>query len=154
MRLYLVQHGEALPESSDPERPLSEKGRADVARVAAMLQRAAIRVGVIQHSGKKRAAQTAELLATAIGVEQTIVRSGIGPKDAVGPLIADVTCRADDLMVVGHLPFLGRVAAALVNGDESKPVVSFQQGGVVCLCREEVGIWTVAWMLVPALLID
>ncbi|MEW6365647.1 MAG: phosphohistidine phosphatase SixA [Acidobacteriota bacterium] len=149
-----MQHGEALPERIDPERPLSDKGRADVQRIAAVLRRAAVRVHTIEHSGKKRAAQTAELLATALGVQQIGIRSGIGPKDAVAPFVSDVTCRPDDLMVVGHLPFLGKAAAALVNGDESKPVVSFQQGGVVCLCREADGVWTIAWMLLPALFVD
>ena len=29
MRLYLVQHGDAIPEQVDPERPLSAEGRRD-----------------------------------------------------------------------------------------------------------------------------
>ena len=35
IKLYLVQHGEALPKEDDPARPLSEKGQADVRRLAA-----------------------------------------------------------------------------------------------------------------------
>ncbi len=34
MRLYLVQHGEAVTKAVDPDRPLSEQGRADVERLA------------------------------------------------------------------------------------------------------------------------
>ena len=64
MRLYLVQHGEALPKQVDPERPLSERGRSDVARVADFLKGAGIRVTRVAHSGKTRARQTAELLAS------------------------------------------------------------------------------------------
>ena len=30
MKLYLVQHGDALTKESDPDRPLSDRGRADV----------------------------------------------------------------------------------------------------------------------------
>lgn len=30
MRIYLVQHGLAIPKEVDPERPLSEQGREDV----------------------------------------------------------------------------------------------------------------------------
>ena len=37
MRLFLVQHGNALPEDVDPERGLSERGKQDVANVAAFL---------------------------------------------------------------------------------------------------------------------
>ena len=63
MRLYLVQHGEAVPEDADPSRPLSETGNRDVARVAAFLATADIRVSRVLHSGKLRAGQTAELCA-------------------------------------------------------------------------------------------
>jgi len=34
VRLYLVQHGEAVPEEVDPTRPLSEAGKLDVERLA------------------------------------------------------------------------------------------------------------------------
>jgi phosphohistidine phosphatase SixA len=37
--LYLVQHGDAKSEAEDPERPLTERGRSDVARLAALLAR-------------------------------------------------------------------------------------------------------------------
>src|SRR5688572_29245639 len=37
MRLYLVQHGEAVPEQVDPQRPLSEAGRRDVQAMARLL---------------------------------------------------------------------------------------------------------------------
>ena len=37
MDVYLVQHGEAVSEEQDPQRPLSEAGSAAVARVASVL---------------------------------------------------------------------------------------------------------------------
>ena len=52
MDLYLVQHGEARPESEDPARPLSERGRQEVACVARAAARLGLGIGVIQHSGK------------------------------------------------------------------------------------------------------
>src|SRR5688500_9788627 len=63
MRLYLVQHGEAVPEQVDPQRPLSEAGRRDVQAMARLLAGAGIRPTRIVHSGKRRAQETAELLA-------------------------------------------------------------------------------------------
>ena len=33
MRLYLVQHGEAVAKEVDPDRPLSEHGREDIVRL-------------------------------------------------------------------------------------------------------------------------
>ena len=35
MKLYLVQHGEAKSKAEDPRRPLTERGKEEVARVAA-----------------------------------------------------------------------------------------------------------------------
>ena len=63
MKLYLVQHGEAHAKNVDPERPLTERGHGDVARLAAFLSRAGVRVERVIHSGKLRAEQTAGVLA-------------------------------------------------------------------------------------------
>ena len=57
--LYLVQHGEAVGESVDPNRPLSAHGRATVEQVAACAARLGLKVDQIRHSGKLRAEQTA-----------------------------------------------------------------------------------------------
>lgn len=40
---------------------------------------------------------------------------------------------AGDLMIVGHLPFLGKLAAALVGCGETDTVVRSQYAGVVCI---------------------
>ena len=66
MRLYLVQHGEPVPKEINPDRPLSDKGRHDVEKVGRFLQQAGVAMGVIVHSGKTRAAQTAGLLGSFI----------------------------------------------------------------------------------------
>jgi len=55
-------------------------------------------------------------------------------------------------MIVGHLPFLGRLAALLLTGNADNDVVAFQFGCVVCLKREGPGKWKLEWMIVPKLL--
>lgn len=152
MKLYLVQHGEAVREIVDPERPLSKRGRKDVQAVAAFIKRSGVRVAAIQHSGKARAAETAEILAAAVGPANVTVRPGLAPDDPVATFVADVRQPTNDLLVVGHLPFLAKAVAALVCGDESKLVVLFQQGGLVCLSQEMDSRWSVAWMVVPSVL--
>lgn len=62
MFVYLGQHGEAEREEVDPARPLTEKGRNDVRKVALFTAGAHVRVERIFHSGKLRARQTAEIL--------------------------------------------------------------------------------------------
>jgi len=36
-------------------------------------------------------------------------------------------------MLVGHLPFMDRLAGLLVTGDPDRSVVLFRMGGIVCL---------------------
>jgi phosphohistidine phosphatase len=55
-------------------------------------------------------------------------------------------------MIVGHLPFLGKLASALLTGSESVSPVAFRQGGVICLQRNEGMTWQVAWMVIPDIL--
>src|SRR2546422_11445957 len=66
MDRYLVQHGEAKPEQEDPARPLTDRGRHEVERVAQAAQRSEVAVAAIFHSGKLRAQQTADLRAAAL----------------------------------------------------------------------------------------
>ena len=82
MKLYLVQHGEALPKEVDSDRPLSDQGQQDVERLARFLANRGVRVSQVWHSGKTRARQTAELLAAALapGVKAE-ARAGLAPND-------------------------------------------------------------------------
>ena len=66
MRLYLVQHGTAVPKDKDPERPLSKDGQTDVSRVASFLGRSGVHVARVLHSGKLRAQETALLLSEVV----------------------------------------------------------------------------------------
>ncbi len=63
MRIYLVQHGEAVAKDVDPERPLSEQGHNDVEKIATFLGNTQLGMERILHSGKLRAEQTAEIFA-------------------------------------------------------------------------------------------
>lgn len=154
MRLYLVQHGEALPEEVDPDRHLSEKGAAEVEKVARFLRLLKLPVAAVWHSGKPRAQQTAEVLAAALAKKPSVVRrDGLAPKDPVGPVRAAVERSGKDLMIVGHLPLLEKLAASLVTGAKSREVVAFRYSGVVCLENADDSGWKVAWMIVPDLII-
>ena len=158
MTLYLVQHGVAAPESEDPARPLTSAGRAEAERVAARLRAAGVRLDRCLHSDKLRARQTAEIVAAGAGVETVEERAGLHPSDPVAPVAAEL--RADPavadpeagLVVVGHLPFLDRLASLLVTGDEGAAVVRFRNAGVVALVPMPDGAHlSVAWVLVPDL---
>jgi len=153
MRLYLVQHGEAKSADVDPTRSLTDKGLEDVRRVAAFLQPRRLVVEAVWHSGKTRAAETAEVLAQAIAGNQGVFkRDGLAPNDPVGTVVEHLTSFDDDLVVVGHLPFLSKLASVLVTGSEEANIAAFQMGGVVCLERDQAGAWRIRWMITPDLL--
>jgi phosphohistidine phosphatase len=152
MRLYLVQHGDALPEQVDPERPLSAEGRRDVEAVARLLASAGTRAVRVAHSGKLRARQTAEGLAAALAPAAVLeIMTGLNPNDPVEPVARRVAGWTSDTILVGHLPFMGRLMARLVVGHEHAPVAAFVPGSVVCLEQGEAGRWAIAWMVPPEL---
>lgn len=148
MAIYLVQHGEALPEAQDPERGLSELGRAETRRIGEVAAGYHVRVAKIEHSGKKRARQTAEIFAELLRPRRGVgERGGLAPKDDVLPVAAALE-PASDLMLVGHLPFMQRLLGQLVVGDPGRRLFQFQGGGIVCLDRDEMG-WFIRWTLMP-----
>jgi phosphohistidine phosphatase len=153
MRIYLTQHGLAVPEDIDPDRPLSEQGRQDVRCLAEVLRQAGIRVERLFHSGKTRAEQTAAILAEPLLLAgQPQARSGLAPNDAVEPLSREIEAWARDTLIVGHLPFLGRLASLLVAGDPDRPTLAFQPGSLACLERDAAGHWVLLWMVRPGLI--
>ncbi|MFP3928317.1 MAG: phosphohistidine phosphatase SixA, partial [Desulfobacteraceae bacterium] len=144
MRLYLVQHGRPVPKEQDPDRPLSDEGRREVERVANFLSQAGIRVPRVEHSGKTRAAQTAELLVKRVNPGAAAEpRSGLGPLDDPASFASSVAEQEEDRMLVGHLPHLDRLASLLAAGDQEAGVADFKQGGVVCLVRGDSGSWSI-----------
>jgi phosphohistidine phosphatase len=151
MALYLVQHGRSLPKEFDPEQGLSPEGIAETERTARLAAELGLKIGAILQSGKTRARQTAEILAAGLhppgGIRQA---SGLNPMDDVSPWSS--LKPGDNLMLVGHLPFMERLAAQLVAGSQATPIIKFQNSGIVCLDRVEGAVtWVIQWALVPNL---
>jgi len=153
MLVYLVQHAEAKSKEEDPARDLSEKGRQDIQRVANTVGKFNLAVNHIFHSGKARASTTAQTLASSLkpptGVSDT---TGLAPLDDPESWVERVATMDEDIMLVGHLPHLARLAALLLTGDKEKNVVNFKMGGMVCLRRLEGGQWAVEWMIIPEII--
>jgi phosphohistidine phosphatase len=152
MTLYLVRHGEAERGSDDAERALTGDGRAEVETVARVVAATGVEVGMILRSGRRRAAQTAELWAEVLTPSPPIEeRPGLDPmadpRDARSFIGA---AGGESLMFVGHLPHLSRLASLLVTGDAEEEFVALPTGGVVCL-QQDGGHWRIRWLLTPAL---
>ena len=153
MHLYLMQHGEALSKEKDPSRSLSAKGVDDVRRVSELLRRLNINAEQILHSGKTRALQTAQILKESTASAATVMEAkGLLPMDEPEIWLARLAGMGSNVILVGHLPHLGRLARLLVCGNKEKDVISFETGCMVCLLRAGDGNWTVDWIIKPGML--
>lgn len=153
MKLYLVQHGEACSKEINPDRPLTDQGKADIERLAAFFKRAGIQVERVIHSGKLRAEQTAERLAKVTAPGMELETSGlINPND--NPKAFDWQSESwnRDTLIVGHLPFMAKLVSHLVIDDENKSITDFQPGSIVCLEHTDETHWQVIWMIRPEIL--
>jgi phosphohistidine phosphatase len=148
MALFLVQHGKSLSKNQDPEQSLSEEGLSDVKRIANDAKEHGIPVSRIQHSGKKRAQQTADIFAAVLNPADGVQKiSGINPLDDVSNFAEKINS-TENLMLVGHLPFMEKLTSYLITGLVDKLVLKFQNGGIVCL-DENNGAWFIKWTLMP-----
>lgn len=133
MAIFLVQHGQCLSKDEDPQKGLSDQGAADVKRIAQVAAGYEVQVKRIVHSGKKRALQTAEILAAHLKPGQGISSvGGMNPLDDAAAFAATLDI-SSDCMVVGHLPHLEKLAACLVTGQGDIPIFQLQNGGILCL---------------------
>ncbi len=150
MALYLVQHGRSLPKEEDAEQGLSGEGIAEVERIAGVARGYGVKVSRIVHSGKKRAFQTAGIYSKALNPEFGLREmSGLNPLDDV-LLIAEEAQTDQNVMMVGHLPFMEKLTAYLVTGSTETRVFRFQNGGIVCLDKEpDDRFWFIKWTLMP-----
>jgi phosphohistidine phosphatase len=151
MTVYLVRHGAARPEAEDPARPLSDLGRDQVRRVARHAAALDLWVAEIRHSGLLRARETAEILAAHLSPARGLTATdGLRPGDDPALAQAAVEAAADPIMLVGHLPHLGRLASSLLVGQPEKAIIGFAEAAVVCLTKAE-GAWLLLWVLTPDL---
>lgn len=150
MFLYLVRHGEAGNEPDDSARGLTDKGFRDVSFVAGHVQDRGVKVRAIYHSGKKRALQTAQIFSDHLKpVNGMSVADGLAPMDDPALWADRIAGMRDDLMLVGHLPYMGRLTGLLLFGNKDKIPVDFKTAGLVCLQRFDDDRWTLEWIIMP-----
>ena len=154
MRIYLVRHGEAVSKDVNPERPLSDAGRESIKKLCYFFAPLHLKVTEIWHSDKLRARETAEILSSAIVPQKGLcLMPGLSPNDPVSPMRKKIEESSQDLMIVGHLPFMENLASLLLTGEESQAALTFPEGGIACLEKEAASPWRVLWFLDPHLIL-
>ncbi|HDK17274.1 MAG TPA: phosphohistidine phosphatase SixA [Nitrospirae bacterium] len=150
VKLYLVQHAEAKTEQEDPSRGLSEKGVHDIEKTAHRAEGLLLKPSTIFHSGEKRAIQTAQILAARLRPSHGVVKTGaLAPMDDPGMWADRLSSVEEDIMLVGHLPHLAKLAGLLICGDQENRAISFTMAGIACFTRNKDGSWSVEWVLTP-----
>lgn len=153
--LYFVRHGAAADaqewRGSDFDRPLTDKGRKQMARVAKRLTQAEIEVDLVLTSPLVRARETATIIARELGVEQVIDERRLA--DGFDSRTLEDILREQNaiehLMLVGHEPTMSQTVGRVI-GDAR---IEFKKGAIACVNLPDPGsaTGTLLWLVPPKL---
>ncbi len=157
MKLYLVRHAIAedlANHEDDSLRPLTEKGREKMKRIAVALNEIGVQPDLIISSPYVRASQTASVLAKELKYKEELLYSDIlvpmgEPNDMIGEIIEKYS--VDELMLVGHEPNISSLASVLLVGSPGLSI-NFKKGGVCCLSVDDLHYDRKAmleWLITP-----
>lgn len=157
--LYLVRHAIAAERGDDwpddDKRPLTERGVSRFKEVIEGLAGLDVVVDEIFTSPLVRAKQTADLLAAGLSGKPAVkILDALSPGHTPASVLAQLarTARRRRLLLVGHEPGLGELAAHLIGSGRALP---FKKGGV---CRIDVESLTsrrpaaLIWFVQPRML--
>lgn len=159
MKLYLVRHAIAeevgtTEYEDDSLRPLTEKGREKMRRIAKGLKELGVQPDLIVSSPYVRASQTASILAKELKYKEEISYSDLlVPMGEPGDMIGEINEKysVDELMLVGHEPSLSSLASVLLVGTPDASI-NFKKGGVCCLSADDLHYDRKAvleWLITP-----
>jgi phosphohistidine phosphatase len=159
MRLYLLRHATAVPHGTpefehDADRPLTEEGREQARRAADALKRLKIAVDAVITSPFVRAVQTAEPVARAFGLEDTLSTIEALQPEA-DPAKASAALRGlaafQHVVAVGHEPHMGAWLGWLTAPGGLR--CEFKKGGMASVDIDRLpparGDGTLRWFMTP-----
>ena len=151
MKLYLMRHGEALSPDIDPEQGLSGNGKDRIEALAKHLQQQNLTFQSVFHSEKKRAMQTAEIMARVLTPNiKPQVMDGIKPNDNPALVVPEMDSWNKDTLVTTHLPFLPNLVTLLTGQDVFLSAITFETGTIICLEKGHNDTWTLKWSSAPS----
>jgi phosphohistidine phosphatase len=132
VRLYLVRHAEAAQGEPDDLRPLTVAGREAARALGTRLAADGVRADAILTSPLLRARETGAELGRALGCEPE-PDERLAPGATAEDVREAVSGRGASVVVVGHQPDCGEIAAELTGG----PAPSFPPAGFAVLELDE-----------------
>jgi len=160
MNLYILRHGIAVEHGdpgylNDADRPLTPKGERKVRAIAEAMDALDLSFDLILTSPYPRARQTAEIVAKVLKAsEQLHLSDDLTPAGSTEQLIQTINgheTQPEDVLLVGHEPYLSDLISLLVAGDMRFPVV-LKKGGFAKLITDSLkhgSCATLAWLLTP-----
>ena len=136
--LYIMRHGIAVARgtedsSDDSKRPLTPQGKEKMRDIAKGLKRLGVELDWIVSSPLVRAVETAEIVATTLDPNTPIDRSEVlspgGPPEALVSFLAKHPSRRR-VLLTGHEPDLGELAARLVGAGLATPAPAVTQASL------------------------
>jgi phosphohistidine phosphatase len=155
---YFARHGAAANAQewlgSDADRPLTAKGRKQMARVAKRLAELAIEIDAIVTSPLLRAKETAEAIAEHLGVTRIAEDARLADSFDERKLEAVLRdhANAESILLVGHEPTMSATVGRIIGGGR----VDFKKGAIACVEFADSASCsgTLLWLTPPKLLTD
>lgn len=117
MHLYLMRHGEAGIEIgvTDSQRSLTLLGEKQAQQQADYLAQQKMSIQQIYHSDYLRAQQTAEIVGHSLNNTKVEAHTGLRPQDSIDSLVLEINTWQNNILLVGHLPYLALLALELTD---------------------------------------
>ena len=162
MNLFVLRHGLAVePETrgyDDASRPLTSEGKSKLKAIATAMLKLDLKFDLILSSPYTRARETAEIVAQRLDLCDKLELTGsLQPNGDFRSLINLVGKRApvENLLLVGHEPYLSELITLLVFG-ESESVVVMKKTGLAKLAITSLKMGRCAlleWLMTPKQLV-
>ncbi len=160
MNLYLLRHGIAVEHGApgygqDADRPLTDKGERKLWRITEAMRVMELSFDLILASPYLRARRTAEIVAEAFKAKKKLelcnALAADGDMLELIHYLNHLSPRPENVLVVGHEPYLGVLATLLLTGG-SGSAVDFKKGGLCKLMSQRLRpgrCATLEWLLTP-----
>jgi len=160
MTVYILRHGIAVARGAegyeqDEARPLTAKGERRMWRIADAMAEMGLSFDLILSSPYLRARQTAEIVAEAFKVQKRLqlcdeLAADHEPADAIA-FLQGIKPQPENVLVVGHEPYLSRLISLLVAGNVGCSV-ELKKGGLCELTVDSLKAGrcaTLDWLVTP-----
>lgn len=156
MNLFFLRHGKAEPRgsiwASDSKRPLTPEGEKKMVEAVRGLCGLELSFDLILSSPFARAFRTAEILAEAYGAKKLFTTNHLVPEAEPKNIIDEINgnfASFQDVVLVGHEPFLSALIATLLTGGPDLSI-DLKKGALCKLSMERLALEKCAvleWLL-------